>query len=229
MYCNFILYELLQMFFPLFTGDDPIQTILFNLEKWDAELRGCGTMISNRMSCDFGLPFDQLRNSSFLQSYLNSLDRLFHLVMIAEFFNESLVLLKRTLSWSFKDILYINLSNKHKHRKYNLTPAQKENFRKTRLADFMLYEHFVRIFRQKVAAEGDNFADEVRSFNRVRTDVEEFCTGRGNGTNATRVVAASRYSPCFIVTSADCEFLSQDFRQLTSQNRQSMRKKGILL
>jgi hypothetical protein len=58
---------------------------------------------------DFGIPKDVIitqRNDD-IQAHIEKLNKEIAFVMISEHFDESIVLLKRIVKWSVKDILYV--------------------------------------------------------------------------------------------------------------------------
>ena len=48
------------------------------------------------------------------ESFIDRTEREFDLIMITEYFDESLILLKRLLRWEFQDIVYTKLRSKKK-------------------------------------------------------------------------------------------------------------------
>jgi hypothetical protein len=65
-------------------------------------------MTNNKMSIDLGMPTGHIRNGSLIKFHLQKLKASFHLVLLQEYFDESLILLKRHTCWSFKDVIYIS-------------------------------------------------------------------------------------------------------------------------
>jgi hypothetical protein len=59
------------------------------------------------MSFDFGLEPNLMDNATAVSEYINYLNNTFHLVMVSERFEESMVLLKRLMGWGLQDVLYI--------------------------------------------------------------------------------------------------------------------------
>lgn len=131
----------------------------------------------NGMAYDFGIPTTQLSNTSFVLNYINILDRDFKLVIIAEYFDESLVLMKRYLCWDFQDILYLT-QNKGTWRTYNRPNMTSDDINRiTTLskADSVLYNFFkVRLIGQ-IQREGPSFEHEVRHFKKVTQQLRQYC------------------------------------------------------
>ncbi|CAH1271764.1 GAL3ST1 [Branchiostoma lanceolatum] len=60
----------------------------------------------NFMAYDLGIPVALSEDEDYVRDYIAELDRDFLLVMVLEYFDESLVLLKRYMCWQLTDILY---------------------------------------------------------------------------------------------------------------------------
>jgi len=59
------------------------------------------------MMFDFGLDYQFYQNVTAVKEYIAFLEGEFDLVMIMEYFEESMVLMKRLLSWEFEDFFHI--------------------------------------------------------------------------------------------------------------------------
>jgi len=59
------------------------------------------------MMFDFGLDYQFYQNFTAVKEYIAFLEGEFDLVMIMEYFEESMVLMKRLLSWEFEDFFHI--------------------------------------------------------------------------------------------------------------------------
>ena len=66
----------------------------------------------------------------------------FDLVMLMEYFDESLVLLKRRFCWKMEDILYFELNERMGIEKQDVTSQVREQIRKWNSADVLLYDAF---------------------------------------------------------------------------------------
>lgn len=111
-----------------------------------------------------------------IMRYLQDLDNDFSLIMIVEYFDESLILLRRLMCWEMKDIIF---------RKVNIGGYSKTNNRQTEQnrqlyksysrIDYILYNHFKRAMWQKIKQQTSDFFDEVKHFRKIQAEVTEFC------------------------------------------------------
>lgn len=158
---------------------------------------------NNRQSVDFGVSRDQIRNKAKLTNYFFSLNEIFNLVMIFEYFDESLVLMKRYLCLTFRDILYIK---KNVFPKKNIEVSSTDFYRLDTwlLADNLLYAMFYKEFWRKVSLEGSNFFEEVRYFKKILTKVNKYCIN--NGSNEL-FIQNSHWNQGFQITKSDCNLM----------------------
>ncbi|KAK3577749.1 hypothetical protein CHS0354_015787 [Potamilus streckersoni] len=170
------------------------------------------TYFHNKMSFDLGLPPSQFENITYINNYVQELDKDFALVMILEYFDESLVLMKRYLCWELQDIIYLPLNSIGEVKYPMLTFEDEKNLRKFNFADFQLYEYFQNIFGQKVQAEGPLFFQEVKHFKLIQQKVKNYCnsTMQSDKSYYPLMVPRSTWNKEFFITHSDCKFMSQD-------------------
>ena len=169
----------------------------------------------NHMTHDFGLDIDsrellqnldEVKMNKFVSDLMDSFD----FVMIVEKLDESLVMLKRYLGWSIKDILYITrnaLEGKSRTagiEVQNVTDTEKEKFKKLNHLDYIIYERFLNRFLNQMSKEDDIDA-EVEEFKRKQKLVKTFCTLD----NARKEVAFrdTKFDKQFRVSRHDCELM----------------------
>ena len=77
------------------------------------------------MLWDLGIKEDLIKNSKFLRDQIRQLDEYFDIALIAEQFDESLILMKELLCWDTQDILYfkVKLVCKQRTLRYRITVA----------------------------------------------------------------------------------------------------------
>ena len=130
-----------------------------------------------------------------------------------ERFDESLILLKRFLCWSIKDILYIPRNVRRKSgTKIQLQQADIERLRIWNFADFMLYDVFKKRFEAQIAKEGPSLESEVQYLKATNTLVTEFCMNQSDNRNANGIlnIPQSVWSDGFYVNKTDCSYMLMD-------------------
>ena len=104
----------------------------------------------NPLLYDLDLSFKYYQNLTAVNEYIQFLDKEFDLVMIMDYFDESLVLMKRLLCWQMEDILYLKLNERQdKEKDTILTDDVRENVKRLKKADVLLFEYFHKSFRKK--------------------------------------------------------------------------------
>jgi hypothetical protein len=161
----------------------------------------------NSMGKDFGFRNGiQQNEKDQIKSYLDKLNSEFLLVMIMEKFDESLVMLKRLLNWSFIDIIYLK-TNSHKHNPIVLNATEIANFRKTSYLDYEIYDYFTEVFETKLKTIGNDFYDEVKFFQNVLDRVHDFCSANAGKEASSVSVLSSKWNKQFEVKTSECEWM----------------------
>ncbi|XP_006819082.1 galactosylceramide sulfotransferase-like [Saccoglossus kowalevskii] len=121
--------------------------------------------LHNGMAFTLGMSeYIHLANESFLQKNIDQLDRELDLVMISEYYDESLLLLKKLLCWEWEDILYISKGIRSDKYKINLSDTLVEKIKQYNSVDVKLYQHFNQTFWQRVANYGPQFNNDLLEF-----------------------------------------------------------------
>lgn len=134
----------------------------------------------NRMAIDFGFPIDVIihQRKDDIQAHIEKLNKEIALVLISEHFNESIILLKRILKWSVKDILYVRKNdNSNKNKSLVIDEDDRNRYRKLSVVDHTLYEYFYLKLWRQINREV-MFHEEVLYFKAIRNNVEKHCLSR---------------------------------------------------
>ncbi|XP_066271422.1 galactosylceramide sulfotransferase-like [Branchiostoma lanceolatum] len=145
---------------------------------------------TNLMSHDMGINFTSRLDTEYVERYVTRLDREFLLVLILEYLDESLVLLKRYMCWDMEDILYKKIySGSYDLKRVTATPELRQKHEKWSKADYILYRHFNRSLWRKINMEGQDFWAEVRTFRDMHARTTRFCnSGEGRENQTARLV-----------------------------------------
>ncbi|XP_068209073.1 galactose-3-O-sulfotransferase 2-like [Palaemon carinicauda] len=131
----------------------------------------------NQMMFDFGYRPDA--DVKEVRRALDDLDRIFDLVMIAEFMDESLVLLRHLLCWTMEDVVVFTKNARRDKFKRPLDIRTKQVLRTINSADDVLYEHFVSRHMQRVLEFGvEKMAKEVLDLRTQREKYHKKCVSR---------------------------------------------------
>lgn len=163
--------------------------------------------ISARMSLDFGIPKRNVTSPNEVLDHLKVLDLDFILVMVMEMFDESLILLKRNLCWSLKDVVYVPLNARHSKNSVNIEGKDLENLKKYNQADFILYDFFKTKFVKRINEQSDDFHEEVKHFKRTISQIKHYCSE--NYRRKTIIIKASKWNEEFSISREECDFMSK--------------------
>ncbi|XP_026169007.1 galactose-3-O-sulfotransferase 3 [Mastacembelus armatus] len=133
----------------------------------------------NTLTFDLGGDKDRSpKDVAYAQTFVAEVERVFSLVMIAEYFDESLVLLRHLLSWDLDDILYVKLNMRTPSSKRSLTPGLPAKIRAWNSLDARLYDHFnASLWRQLSALGLTCVAREVRLLQQAQERLMRSCFG----------------------------------------------------
>lgn len=186
--------------------DKFIQNLIRYPELYDKEDL---SLTRNSMAMDFGFPKGMhVTDTDRLQEFLDYLNSKFGLVMIFEYFDESLVLVKKILNWKLEDIMYVPL-NGYKHPSESdlqITKIDKSKFEERNFLDVAIYKYFLQKFKELVSKEDSDFHDEVEHFKVMRTELQTLCDKNWEDKQALDI-QQSRWNERFVITHSDCDFM----------------------
>ncbi|XP_035676895.1 galactose-3-O-sulfotransferase 3-like isoform X1 [Branchiostoma floridae] len=145
------------------------------------------------------------------QAFVRKIQEDFPFVMIMEYFDESLVLLRRMMCWSMKDILYYSVNSKrYSYKHVEIQGEDKDRHEEWNYVDYALYDHFNKTFWQKVSETGNSFREEVAFFQQVNQKMRDHCTALIQKSQpcsrygATLEVSDTQWGPGFTVDREFC-------------------------
>ena len=146
-----------------------------NYMKKTTKCSDCKNVV-NSVGNDLGFDFKAYLKSNdqhqFMEDWLKARDSLYSLVLINEYFDISLVLLKRHFCWSISDILYFrSLTSSEKQF---VDESNKQKIFEFQEIDSAIYQYFNRTFWSHVEKE-KGIMEEVVEFQRIRKEVVERC------------------------------------------------------
>lgn len=207
-------------------GQHPLSTYSENPLKYDHN-DPKQSQTNNRMAVEFDFPMEVFPGKSLngskeeIDKYLKKVDEEFRFIIISEFFEESVVYMRRLLKWSLRDILYTekNASPKVTNMKKKLQERDGEKLRSFLYLDIALYEFALKRFHEQVAKEGEDFENEVKHFKEIRAQVNEYCKGNKNKPFS---IGASPWNTKFEIDGHECTLYSKHEKDLIQKQRMRM-------
>ena len=163
-----------QMLKPL--GLSKSNTILSLLDKFENEngfrenSKEILKQLEEHIPSMFAMNLDRFQNKNILQA----VDNIFF-IGITEYFDEFLILLRRKLNWSLKDVIYSPLRVAH-YKRHTKTKQVYTRFCKIIPRTCHLYEYFNSSFWRKFNREGGDIREEVYHFKNILKKKTEFCS-----------------------------------------------------
>ncbi|XP_075244272.1 galactosylceramide sulfotransferase-like [Convolutriloba macropyga] len=168
-------------------------------------------IFKNPLLFDFGYTED---SNVPLKRFLAYVKRRFAVVLVADYMDESLILLKRTLCWNMRDIL---IFSKNKSRWKNIADPstmpkgeklyqeREALYKKWSKEDIIFYDTFLQILRDRIAKE-PFFQEELNVYRRVREITRKYCN-KSVGLNKPVIIKASVFNEQFKIDKYLCNRL----------------------
>ncbi|XP_029987626.1 galactosylceramide sulfotransferase-like [Sphaeramia orbicularis] len=144
--------------------------------------------LKNLLFFDFGQDNNLDPDDPRVDESIRAIDERFHLVMLMEHFEESLILLKDALCWNMDDLLFFKLNSRKKSTVSKLTPELRVKALEWNSIDWKLYKHFNMTFWKKVEAYGrKRMAKDVAELKQRNAEMMEICIEGGHSVDAERI------------------------------------------
>jgi len=131
--------------------------------------------VRNPMLFDTGLDHRHFHNKTAVKRHIDFINHEFDLIMIADYFDESLILLKRLLRWDFEDILYIKHNVAHGRLKEKSTDEIKKQILTWNWADSLFFDHFNETLWRKIQEIGPEFFEDLKTFRIINSHYQDLC------------------------------------------------------
>ncbi|XP_077995045.1 galactosylceramide sulfotransferase-like [Glandiceps talaboti] len=111
---------------------------------------------------------------SVIDERIKQLDSELDLVMLTEYFDESLVLLKKMMCWDFEDVVYHSFKV-HTKEQPPITPEMRNIMQTLVRPDIKLYEHFNNTFWDNVRNYDGDFTADLIQFRSIQRKISLEC------------------------------------------------------
>ena len=131
----------------------------------------------NQMLFDFGLSSKDFDDVTKVQQKITESEQQFDLILVAEQFDESIILLKDFLCWSYEDMTNFKLNAKKEGTKSVISSQARKVLKEWLKADYMLYDHFNKKFQERLSEFGEKrMAQELRIMKTANDHVAKKCS-----------------------------------------------------
>ncbi|XP_070567029.1 galactosylceramide sulfotransferase-like [Ptychodera flava] len=151
---------------------NPFLTYLKSLEpSGNTDPRCCEPPQGNDLSRRLGVCAKSRKE---LTDKIRQLDKELDLVLLTEYYDESLILLKKMMCWEYEDIVYYPLKV-NKNPLPPITGKMKSIIDKISIADMQLYNHFNKTLWEKVKNYDGDFEADLTEFHNIKKRITEKC------------------------------------------------------
>ena len=160
----------------------------------------------NRMRTYFGMP------KMNVYDVIKRIEDEFGLILITDYLDESLILMKNLLCWDVDDMLYISSHIRKATYRIPISPSLAGKIERYNSEDKQLYDdHFNRTLWEKVAQGGRQFQDDLKAFRLKKEEVTRKCVagiqqGKSNGL-MEKLISSSSSKQCKQLLSSENDFL----------------------
>ena len=159
---------------------------LFSLSIRKGDIPDVANLMQSGMMYDLGYDFLEFVNKSLLRNAIQRLDSELDLVLMLEYFDESLVLMMREFCWDFDDVLYIKM-NAMKYKRSKISSRSRKKILKLNEADVALYNHFNKTFWKRIKKYGNEFWEDVAEFRKRNAEMLVICSPKEIEEKAFRI------------------------------------------
>lgn len=137
----------------------------------------------NLLTFDFGFDNTLTEASSGVdkeaQTAIAAIEKDFHLILISEYFDESVILLRHELCWSMEDVLSFKLNTRAKTTP--VSPSTAEKIKRWNALDWRIYVHFNATFWKKVdsVVGRERMEEELAELRQLQALLTDVCLQEG--------------------------------------------------
>ncbi|XP_064596761.1 galactose-3-O-sulfotransferase 2-like [Liolophura sinensis] len=186
---------------------DKVKEYLLNPMKYESKWNFGISLTNNPYAFYFGLDKRSLHNPVSIAAVLARAEKDFTAVLILERMDESLIMMKRTLCWRFEDIIYTVENVNRAKPQILLDKSVQEKHEKWAVADYKIYNHFVKKLQNYIENGGKDFQLEVSEFKSVLKDIHTFCDSSGREAGSYINLPGGAFYDPFTYTSENCTLL----------------------
>ncbi|XP_023789072.1 galactose-3-O-sulfotransferase 2-like [Cyanistes caeruleus] len=150
----------------------------------------------NLMTFDFGFNPDGEVSPERVQLMLKAIEASFNFLLISEYFDESMVLLKEMLCWDLDSVVSFPLNIRDSSTKSPLPDSVVEKLKAWNRLDWEIYSHFNRTFWERIDRDigRERLRREVRALRERQAELARTCL-QGTGSVAPKDIKDSSLRP----------------------------------
>lgn len=149
---------------------DPFEEFLESIQKYDSSER---PLTRNMITRPFGL---EPRTERDAVHVIDMIERYFRHVLVQEYFDEGLILMKDKLCLRFEDLFYVSLKVMSYKQKTNVyTDKLRQKHEKWSGADYQIYNHFKNNIITDIENGGDEIQYQTTMLKNANAKIDNIC------------------------------------------------------
>ncbi|XP_051814318.1 galactose-3-O-sulfotransferase 2 [Acanthochromis polyacanthus] len=147
----------------------------------------------NILAFDFGFDNNVAAGAEDLEERatmaIAAIEQDFHLILISEYFDESMILLKHVLCWSLEDVASFRLNSRSEKTRHMLLPNTAEKIKRWNALDWRIYLHFNTTFWHKVGSVvgPEKLNKEISQLKELQAKLANICLKDGGAVDPSQV------------------------------------------
>ncbi|KAG7470875.1 hypothetical protein MATL_G00118610 [Megalops atlanticus] len=143
----------------------------------------------NLLTFDFGFNNTAIDIERQTNLSISMIEQNFHLILMSEYFDESMILLKTALCWSLDDVVSFKLNSRSNRTRHELSPETMEKIKEWNALDWRIYLHFNTTFWRMVEETVglENMRLEVARLQERRKQLMKTCVREGGAVDPSQV------------------------------------------
>ncbi|XP_034024767.1 uncharacterized protein gal3st2 [Thalassophryne amazonica] len=147
----------------------------------------------NLLAFDFGFDNNIAADDTDLEervyAAIAAIEQDFDLILISEYFDESMVLLRHALCWSLDDVVSFKLNTRSEQTRHPLQPDSIDKIKRWNTLDWKLYQHFNTSFWHQVSTVvgQQEIGKEVRQLRQLRAHLASMCLQDGGAVHPSQI------------------------------------------
>uniref|UniRef100_A0A665TNM0 Galactose-3-O-sulfotransferase 2 n=1 Tax=Echeneis naucrates TaxID=173247 RepID=A0A665TNM0_ECHNA len=177
---------------PAFSNSRSLEDFLDNTNNYK-DSAPWSFLAHNNLAFDFGFDHnvtaDADDHEDKAKRAVAAIERDFHLILVSEYFDESMILLKHVLCWSLEDVVSFKLNSRSNRTRHQISPNTAEKIKRWNALDWSLYLHFNATFWQKVESVvgREQMKSEVSQLRELQDKLANTCLKGGGAVDPSQM------------------------------------------
>ncbi|XP_039616752.1 galactose-3-O-sulfotransferase 2-like isoform X2 [Polypterus senegalus] len=174
---------------PAFYSAETLDEFLQDPQKYYNESLQENSYARNLLTFDFGFNNNDENNETRINKTIAFIERTFDLILISEYFDESMILLKNALCWSLDDVVSFKLNSRNNKTKTKVSLQTEQKIKEWNSWDWKLYLYFNSTFWRTIdkTVGRKKMNKEVKELRSKRNRLMKMCLKERNSVDPSKI------------------------------------------